>query len=369
MPGTKPAEHGPLWPEAASLSLDEKRQVFENVLMKDRGDSPYNNVWSLHNLANRHRPEMARLNSMLQLTAKAGEELGYFGCLYKITNVETGQCYIGQTRRPFHMRIKDHLEQVEAYDEANTFNPLYAAIRKLGLPSFAVQVMHVVWDGREGGLEEKCEPAREELNAKERDFIRDSNSYWLKGFGYNRTSGGAGTSDIDEVARVVRDLRMAVNKYGVFALMRQVYVLNMADSGLSPAEIAKRAGYSSAFKVKQILDANVPGEKRGASVRAALPYLTEVLHSHMGKALKQRSTLESLMDTWSRQVLNTKAIYEKLSRPRQHRGIKPEVLECIEAELRSPIKAYCEMVPIDVLFVRKQPTSASKKPKQKDLGR
>lgn len=90
--------------------------------------------------------------------------------IYKITNQETGECYIGQAV-DVRKRWMDHCKMMLQIDAPKN-NQLYMAAAEYGLDSFSFELL----------LE--CKP--EELNAKEKYFIELYNS---DAIGYNISSG------------------------------------------------------------------------------------------------------------------------------------------------------------------------------------
>ena len=90
--------------------------------------------------------------------------------IYKITNLNTQQCYIGQSV-DVAQRWKDHTKCGLGIDAPAT-NKLYKAMQEDGVWSFSFELM------------EKC--SREELNEKERLWIE---MYQTDKFGYNATKG------------------------------------------------------------------------------------------------------------------------------------------------------------------------------------
>ena len=90
--------------------------------------------------------------------------------IYKITNIETTECYIGQAVN-VAQRWKDHAKCGLGID-APAGNKLYKAMQKFGLTKFT-------WE-----LLEEC-PATE-LNAKEAAYIE---LYKSVDFGYNSLKG------------------------------------------------------------------------------------------------------------------------------------------------------------------------------------
>lgn len=91
--------------------------------------------------------------------------------IYKITNQETGECYIGQAV-DVRRRWMDHCKMMLQIDAPKN-NQLYAAAAEYGLDAFSFELL----------LE--CKP--EELNEKEKYFIKLYNSDAL---GYNISKGG-----------------------------------------------------------------------------------------------------------------------------------------------------------------------------------
>lgn len=90
--------------------------------------------------------------------------------IYKITNLETKECYIGQAV-DVAKRWKDHAKCGLGIDTPAT-NKLYKAMKEYGLYNFS-------WE-----LIERC--SKENLNEKEKAFIE---IYSSKDYGYNSTAG------------------------------------------------------------------------------------------------------------------------------------------------------------------------------------
>ena len=91
--------------------------------------------------------------------------------IYKITNLENGRSYIGQTRQAFKERWRTHLKRgVKA--EPGTQNKLYAAMWQDGAENFTFEVLAT------------C--SVDELNQKEREYIA---LYHADTWGYNGTGG------------------------------------------------------------------------------------------------------------------------------------------------------------------------------------
>ena len=94
------------------------------------------------------------------------------GCgIYKITNIENGKVYIGQTKQTFNDRLRSHVRRGLKAEPA-TNNKLYAAMWEQGPEQFTFEIIT------------KCKA--EELNEKERYFIE---FYQSREWGYNSQSG------------------------------------------------------------------------------------------------------------------------------------------------------------------------------------
>lgn len=91
--------------------------------------------------------------------------------IYKITNLENGRVYIGQTRQAFKERWRTHVKR-GLRAEPTTNNKLYAAMWEEGVENFTFEVL--------------AECKATELNEKEKDYI---SLYHGDTWGYNSTSG------------------------------------------------------------------------------------------------------------------------------------------------------------------------------------
>ena len=115
-------------------------------------------IWSTYF----QKPMTALCNNVLGTAIVCG--------IYKITNQETGECYIGQAV-DIAKRWKDHAKCGLGID-APANNKLYKAIQEYGIWNFS-------WE-----LLEKC--SKEQLNEKEYFYI---DLYDSKNYGYNSSSG------------------------------------------------------------------------------------------------------------------------------------------------------------------------------------
>lgn len=93
--------------------------------------------------------------------------------IYKITNLKTEECYIGQAR-DVKKRIYEHMRAGLGVDTPQG-NQLYAAMKEYGLDDFSIELL------------EECKP--EELNKKEKYYIE---LYQANVFGYNISGGNNG---------------------------------------------------------------------------------------------------------------------------------------------------------------------------------
>lgn len=115
--------------------------------------------------------------------------------IYKITNIQNGKVYIGQTVQSFRIRMNEHKKKMR--NGANF--PLYNAMRKYGIENFTFEVIDNA-------------ASQEELNTKEMFWIHQFNSEHPNG--YNLTSGGAGTLNYHHTEHDKE--KMSALKIGVF---------------------------------------------------------------------------------------------------------------------------------------------------------
>ena len=92
--------------------------------------------------------------------------------IYKITNIQTGECYIGQAK-DIRKRLIDHMKHMLQID-VPAGNKLYAAAREYGIESFTFELL------------EEC--PNDKLNEKEKYYI---SLYQSNTIGYNSTKGGS----------------------------------------------------------------------------------------------------------------------------------------------------------------------------------
>ena len=90
--------------------------------------------------------------------------------IYKITNLQTDQCYIGQSV-DIYKRFCDHCKAGLGIDTP-VGNKLYKAMQEYGLQNFSFELL--------------CECSKQELDEKEKYFIQ---LYQADLYGYNGTKG------------------------------------------------------------------------------------------------------------------------------------------------------------------------------------
>ena len=96
--------------------------------------------------------------------------------IYKCVNTINGKVYIGYTNKLLEKRIAEH----KAFAKKGSDYLFHKAIRKYGIESFKWQVIFESFD------------KNFILNEMEMFFIKENNSYYDDGFGYNMTFGGQG---------------------------------------------------------------------------------------------------------------------------------------------------------------------------------
>jgi group I intron endonuclease len=96
--------------------------------------------------------------------------------IYKCVNLTNGKVYIGYTNKPLEKRIIEH--KTSAKNGSNYL--FHKAIRKYGFEVFNWQIIFESLD------------KNFILNKMEKFFIKENNSYYENGFGYNMTFGGQG---------------------------------------------------------------------------------------------------------------------------------------------------------------------------------
>lgn len=94
--------------------------------------------------------------------------------VYKVTNVQNDKIYIGITGHSFEHRWKQHLSDTAA--KRNDF-VFHKALAKYGVDSFITEVVFT-------------DLTKEEAREKERELIKQYDSFYLNGHGYNMTYGG-----------------------------------------------------------------------------------------------------------------------------------------------------------------------------------
>ena len=101
-----------------------------------------------------------------------------YGIVYLLLCEKSGFCYIGQTVSTLQARWKGHCSYAL---KLKSQWEISKAIREHGVDSFKLSILC------------ECE-SKEELNIKERQFIKEHNSVWPNG--YNMTNGGEGPCEL-----------------------------------------------------------------------------------------------------------------------------------------------------------------------------
>ena len=106
-------------------------------------------------------------NEMMGRITTDGAAIG----IYKITNLNNGRVYIGQTKQQFKERLRTHVKR-GLRAEAGTSNKLYTAMWNEGVENFTFEILS------------QCKVS--ELDQKEKDFIA---FYHADTYGYNSNKG------------------------------------------------------------------------------------------------------------------------------------------------------------------------------------
>ena len=140
--------------------------------------------------------------------------------IYKCTNISNGKVYIGYTHKDLSVRITEHKSS------AKKGSPylLHKAIRKYGIDSF-------VWESIYESFDQNFI-----LNKMESFFIKENNSYYETGFGYNMTFGGqGGMTDKKHDEQTILKLKIARNKREVEPMLGKKH----SDSTKEKMSVAK----------------------------------------------------------------------------------------------------------------------------------
>lgn len=108
--------------------------------------------------------------------------------IYKLTNLQNGKIYIGQTKCSLRKRIISHLSHANKFTKSKKHH-LQFALQKYGYNNFQIEII------------EACDPNR--LNDREVFWIRHYNST-NPDRGYNCTNGGDGCSIAREIKALLR---------------------------------------------------------------------------------------------------------------------------------------------------------------------
>jgi group I intron endonuclease len=107
------------------------------------------------------------------------------GCIYRIVNRQTGQCYIGQTSfsNPFY-RFLEHKKEAE---KGNTY-PLYVAMREYGYEWFECECI--------------CQVPNLHLNALEAYYAEQYDSYVPNGYNYGECGRSLVRREMEDTKRL-----------------------------------------------------------------------------------------------------------------------------------------------------------------------
>jgi len=109
-----------------------------------------------------------------------------YGCIYKITNLMNGKCYIGQTTKNDYFKyINDHFNNALCGEQYRKY--FYCAIRKYGKKNFKIEILGFCY------LRKELKEAEIESIWVFRSFGSDGDNF-DKIYGYNLTKGGEGTN-------------------------------------------------------------------------------------------------------------------------------------------------------------------------------
>lgn len=124
----------------------------------------------------------------------------YKGVVYRLVNRETGQSYVGKTRKGLNNRITRHKQSAKHVGTNNEGQPIVQAIRELGFEAFDVEVLY------ESPESENKDELDNLLNEKEIYFIEKYDSI---NNGYNRTKGGAGMLGFKPTEKTMEAIKKA----------------------------------------------------------------------------------------------------------------------------------------------------------------
>ena len=136
----------------------------------------------------------------VSLAEASSTDWSYTG-IYKITNIISGKCYIGQA-----VDIRARLMVHVSATERNNQNVIYAAIRKYGVENFDCRVLVII-----NTFGKTQDEIKKELNVLECFYIELYDSYKS---GYNMTPGGdSGRLGFKHSKETILKLREAHKNY------------------------------------------------------------------------------------------------------------------------------------------------------------
>lgn len=186
-----------------------------------------------------------------------------FGSIYLIRNKINGYVYVGQTTRDVNLRFREHIRNYCATTGINH------AINRYGAENFDFTVI-------EDNISDQ-----EALNARERFYIKQYDSYAWNGHGYNLTVGGSGKKDIedlnlsDDQLDFIFDALQKPKEFTTRQIAGYVGISSIMLTNINYGYLAYRDGYSYPIRVtatltsaayKQILHSFIVDEKSNKQI-------------------------------------------------------------------------------------------------------
>lgn len=103
------------------------------------------------------------------------------GYIYKLTNKINGKGYVGLTTLTPQQRFESHLGS----SKDDSPYVIHRAIRKYGIDNFSLEVLEEIQKEEKSFLKKK-------LAEREIFYIKNENTHYINGYGYNMTTGGEG---------------------------------------------------------------------------------------------------------------------------------------------------------------------------------
>jgi len=161
----------------------------------------------------------------------------FIGRIYKIENLVTHQCYVGQTTKNVEERWAMHIYTMDRKKYRNY--KLYQAMREYGIDNFTISDLQIVAGKTQTELQERMD---------------EMEKYWIDNLnamenGYNATSGGIRSYKFDEKTKSKMATKnqwkwAKVDVYkldGTFLKTYDSYALASADLGIRAEDISNIA--------------------------------------------------------------------------------------------------------------------------------